>query len=63
LDLEADDWRKSPIAYFRLDQLQQVVGILFVALGICVASYTKQLAGDDFQAWKEHIKRVSHHIF
>ena len=48
---------------FALDELQQVVGFFFVALGIGVARDSEHLTGGDGQAREQQVQVVGHHVF
>ena len=62
-DFEPNDGRETSVAQLGLDQLEQVVGLVLVALGVGVAGDAEQLAGHDVQAREQQVQRVRHDIF
>src|SRR5579864_783394 len=63
LHFESNDWSETALQKLRLDQLQQIVSIFFVAFGIRVASNAEQFTGRDRQPRKEHVEVVDNDFF
>ena len=56
------DWRKAAVAQLGLDQRQQIVGLVLVALGIGVARDAEQLVRVDQHRGKQQIEIVRDHV-
>ena len=59
---EPHDWRKAAVAQLGFDQRQQIVGLVFVALGIGVARDPEQLVRIDQHRGKQQIEIVRDHV-
>ena len=61
--LETNDRRELALAQLRLDQCEQVVRFVFVALDVRIAGHAEQLGAVDGHAGKQQVEVVRHDLF